>query len=212
MKLTKYQHACFTVEKDGAVLVIDPGAFSHDFIIPHKVTAIIITHDHPDHLDPKIVEKILHNHPKAVVIGHQSITAHYSDSPTLAVEPGEPYTVGPFALRFFGGNHAPIAEGIATPPNLGVLIDEQLYYPGDSFTVPTNIAIKTLALPISAPWLDFARTCALLEAIHPEFTFPTHDGILSEDGKLLAERMVGGFAEGKGIIYKRLDNQSITLS
>ena len=25
MKLTKYEHACFTVEKDGKLLVVDPG-------------------------------------------------------------------------------------------------------------------------------------------------------------------------------------------
>lgn len=211
MKLTKFRHACFTVEKDGAVLIIDPGTFSHDFIIPKRVDGIVITHEHPDHLDIKLVERILAGHPKATIIAHESITTKFANSPTLPVTPGEPYALGPFLLNFFGGIHAPIAEGITTPPNLGVLIDNSLYYPGDSFTVPEG-SVKTLALPISAPWLDFARTRDFLGAVKPLMVFPTHDGILSEDGKQLAEKMVGGFAQSQGIVYMRLDGESVELS
>lgn len=211
MKLTKFQHACFTVEKDGSTLIVDPGAFTHDFIIPHKVNGIIITHEHPDHIDHSLVSRIIEVHPKATIIGHESITSTFTHSPTIAATPGQPAAIGSFSLQFFGGAHAPIAEGIATPPNLGVLINDSLYYPGDSFTVPENVKVETLALPISAPWLDFARTRDFLAAIHPTLAFPTHDGILSEDGKKLAETMVGGFAASQGIIYKRLDGESIEL-
>jgi L-ascorbate metabolism protein UlaG (beta-lactamase superfamily) len=218
MKVTKFQHACFAVEKDGSTIVVDPGAYSHDFIIPKQVTAVIITHDHPDHLDPKLLSQIIAAHPKAMIIGHESITATYSTSPTIAVKPGEQYTAGAFSLEFFGGEHAPIAEDVTTPANYGVLIDKTLYYPGDSFTVPFDsvthqpIPIATLALPISAPWLDFVRTKHFLTSVHPSLAFPTHDGILSEDGKALAERMVGGVAHSLGAVYKRLDGESIQLA
>lgn len=213
MKLTKFQHACFTIEKDETILVVDPGTFSHDFIIPKHVDGIIITHEHPDHLDAVLVQKILNANPKAVIIGHESITSRYTNSPTLAVKPGEHYTVGFFDLQFFGGVHASIAEDVVTPPNFGVLIDNSLYYPGDSFTVPEaeGVHIKTLALPISAPWLTFAQTRAFLTAVHPTLAFPTHDGILSEDGKNLAESMVGAFAQKNGITYMRLDGESVQL-
>lgn len=214
MKLTKFQHACFTVEKSGATLVVDPGVFSHDFIIPRHVIGIVITHDHTDHLDTELLQRILVEHPKAIVIGHESITTRFPGSSTLAVSPGEAYAVGSFSLRFFGGTHAPIGEGIPTPSNYGVLIDESLYYPGDSFTIPDDpvIKVQTLALPISAPWLKFEEVQTFLAAIKPKLTFPTHDGILSEDGKRLAETMVGGFAQHEGIMYRRLDNESIELT
>lgn len=213
MKLTKYQHACFTLEKENSTIIIDPGTFSHNFIIPKHVDGIVITHEHPDHLDTALVAKILATHPKATVISHESITSKYANYPTIAVQPGETHRIGLFQLSFFGGVHAPIAEGIVTPPNLGVVIDNTVYYPGDSFVVPEGegIAVTTLALPISAPWLDFARTRDFLDRVHPTLAFPTHDGILSEDGKKLAETMVGGFAQSKGIIYKRLDGESIEL-
>ncbi len=212
MKLTKFKHACLVIEKDGATLVIDPGAFSHDFIIPKRVDAIIITHEHPDHLDQKLVSSILLAHPKAIIVGHESITSRFADSQTQAVGVGQEYPVGPFKLQFFGGSHAPINETIQVPPNLGVVVDGSFYYPGDSFTVPEGVQVATLALPVSAPWLKFDLTTNFLAAVNPSFAFPTHDEILSVDGRQLIDNMVGTFANSKGILYKRLDGSSVVLS
>ncbi|MEV4195183.1 MBL fold metallo-hydrolase, partial [Streptomyces toxytricini] len=50
MKLTKRLHSCVQLEKDGRVLVIDPGAFSE----PDAglgADALLVTHEHPDHFD-----------------------------------------------------------------------------------------------------------------------------------------------------------------
>lgn len=212
MKLTKFEHACVVLQKDGATLVIDPGNFSHDFIVPKHVDGIIITHEHPDHLDPKLVEKILKAHPKATIIGHESITTRFADNSTLAVTPGESYPLGPFQLQFFGGTHATITESTPVPPNLGVLVDNSFYYPGDSFSVPEGIKVDTLALPVSAPWLKFDMCVDFLAAVNPRLAFPTHDQILSPDGHALVDRMVGAFANSKGIAYKRLDGVSLDLA
>ena len=212
MKLTKFKHACLVIEKEGATLVIDPGTFSHDFIIPKRVTAIIITHEHPDHLDPKLMASILLAHPKAVIVGHESITSQFSDYQTQAVTIGQEYPIGPFKLQFFGGTHAPINDTTPVPPNLGVVVDGSFYYPGDSFTIPEGVQVTNLALPISAPWLKFDLTTNFLAAVNPSFAFPTHDEILSIDGRHLIDGMVGGFANSKGILYKRLDGSSVELS
>lgn len=212
MKLTKFEHACLVLEKDGATLVVDPGAYSHDFIMPKRVDGIIITHDHQDHLDPTLVAKILKAHPKATVIGHESITSRFADSSTLPVTVGQTYPLGPFQLQFFGGAHAPIDESMPTPPNYGVLIDNSLYYPGDSFTVPEGIKVDTLALPVAAPWLKFDMTAKFLKDIKPRFAFPTHDQILSEDGHQLVDRIVGAVANSQGTLYKRLDGTTTELA
>ncbi len=206
MKLTKFNHACLVLEKNGTTLIIDPGVFSHDFIMPKKVDAVIITHEHPDHLDPKLVSAILKSHPKASIIAHESITSKFADSPTQAASLGQEYTVGSFTLQFFGGTHATIEESLPVPPNLGVLVDETFYYPGDSFTIPTKL------VTILAPWLKFDLTVHFLEAINPQLAFPTHDAILSVDGQQLIDTMVGNFASSKGILYKRLDGSSVELS
>lgn len=212
MKLTKFQHACFVIEKDGRSLVVDPGSFTRDFIVPHHVDGIVITHEHPDHFDEKLVSTILEVNPKATIIAHETISGRFTEYNAVAAKVGEPYTVGAFTLQFFGGQHAHIADSIQTPPNLGVLIDNTVYYPGDSFEAPAMLKVSVLALPASAPWLKASEAMDFLARVKPAFAFPTHDAILSSDGKQLADRMLGAVASGQGTQYKRLDNSSVELS
>lgn len=211
MKLTKYQHACVVIEKDDATLVVDPGSFTRDFIMPKRVDAIVITHEHADHLDEKLVLTILEAHPKATIIADESISGRFTNFTTIAAKPGESCTVGPFTLRFFGGQHASIADSIPVPTNIGVLIDDHFYYPGDSFVIPEGVQVKELALPASAPWLKISEAMNFLASVRPAFAFPTHDAILSADGKQLVDRLLGAVASGQGTQYKRLDGQTIEL-
>lgn len=203
MNVTKYEHACFTVEKDDQVIVVDPGAYTTDFIAPSDVIAIIITHEHPDHFDAELLSAIIDKNPEAVVIGDASITNQIEAFETMPVSAGDTLEMGPFHLEFFGGQHAAIDANMPTPPNLGVMIDELLYYPGDSFYVPEDHSVDTLALPVAAPWLKISEVTEFLTAIHPRIAFPTHDAILSNAGKELADRMLGSVAEANDILYVR---------
>jgi L-ascorbate metabolism protein UlaG (beta-lactamase superfamily) len=203
MNVTKYEHACFTVEKDDQVIVVDPGAYTTDFIAPSDVIAIIITHEHPDHFDAELLSAIIDKNPEAVVIGDASITNQIEAFETMPVSVGDTLEMGAFHLEFFGGQHATIDASMPTPPNLGVMIDELLYYPGDSFYVPEDHSVDTLALPVAAPWLKISEVIEFLTAIHPRIAFPTHDAILSNTGKELADRMLGSVAEANDILYVR---------
>lgn len=210
MKLTKFAHACFTVETNGSTLVVDPGSYSEDFIVPKHVVAIVVTHDHPDHMDRPLIQRIINKNPGVVIIGHESITTQFGDRQTIAAHPGETQTVGEFTLTFFGGTHAPITEGLTVPPNIGLIINDSICYPGDSFALPSDSNhIPLLALPVSAPWLKLDESLRYLKAVHPTMVFPTHDAILSSDGKTLVDRLVGGIAQSLAIEYKRLDNSSM---
>ena len=212
MKLTKFQHACLVLEKENSNLVIDPGELSRDFIMPRHVDGIVITHEHPDHFDEKLIHSILAAHPKATIIAHESISGRFTNFTAVAAKVGEVYTVGAFSLRFFGGVHASIAPTVQTPANLGILVDDRLFYPGDSFVIPENVAVQELALPVSAPWLKISEPMEFLATVRPQLAFPTHDGILSNDGKQIVDRLVGTIAAGQGTQYKRLDGQSIELA
>jgi len=50
MRFTKLGHSCVRLDKDGAVLVIDPGTFSDAAGALDGATAVMVTHEHPDHL------------------------------------------------------------------------------------------------------------------------------------------------------------------
>lgn len=208
MNIVKYEHACFTVEKDGQILVVDPGEFATDFIPPEKVVAIVITHEHFDHFDIEQLTAIFDKNPDAVVFGPEAVTSKLEALATHPVMTGDVVQAGPFTLEFHGGQHAVIHESIAPVANLGVLISELLYYPGDAFTL-TNKPVDTLALPVAAPWLKIGEAMDFLGLINPRFAFPTHDKILSEEGKHLVDRLLGSSAETKGITYKRIETLEI---
>lgn len=209
MNLTKYEHACLTLEKDNQLLVIDPGAYTTDFIAPEHVVGIVITHDHADHYDHELVTMIMDRNPEAIIIAHPSITHDIEAWPSHTVEAGDSFTVGPFGLEFFGGQHAVISPDYPPMNNLGVLVDDLFYYPGDSFTVPEERAVDTLALPVAAPWLKLSEVMAFLTAVQPRLAFPTHDAILSTIGQELVDSMIGGVADAHDIVYRRITELEI---
>lgn len=203
MQLTKYDHACFTLEKDGQLLVVDPGEWSSDFISPSNVTAIVITHDHGDHFDHEQIAAIIDENPEAIVIGPETVTSQIEVFQTKTVRAGDSLEVGPFRLAFFGGTHAAIHPSIPSTANLGVLVNDLLYYPGDSLVLPGK-PVDTLALPVAAPWLKISEAMDFLTQIHPRLAFPTHDAILSNIGKELIDGRLNATASEIGSTYQRL--------
>lgn len=203
MKLTKYQHACFTVEVEERILVVDPGAFSTDFIAPSNVAAIIITHEHPDHFDHDFIAQTIDKNPDAVIVAHPSVTSQIEVFNVKPVVPGETLAVGPFSLEFFGGSHAVIHPEIPPIANIAVMVNDLLYYPGDSFILPEK-PVDTLALPASAPWMKLSEAADFMTDIHPRLAFPTHDAILSDAGKNIADTLLTTFASKNDIQYQRL--------
>jgi len=203
MQLTKYEHACFTVEKDDQLLVIDPGEWSSDFISPSNVVAIVITHDHGDHFDHERLEAIIDENPDAIIVGPETVTSQIEVFQTKTVQSGDSLDIGPFHLEFFGGKHAIIHSSIAVAANVGVLINDLLYYPGDSFTLPGR-SVDTLALPVAAPWLKISEAMDFLAQIRPRLAFPTHDAVLSQIGKELVDGRLSATAQEQDTTYQRL--------
>lgn len=210
MKLTKFEHACFVVEKDGVGIVVDPGNFTHDFIMPKHVAAIFVTHNHPDHCDNQLIISILREHPTAVLLAHESIVHDFPNEHTQPVNVGETVEAGGITLQFVGGTHEAIDTSLPVPVNIGVIIDDHLYYPGDSFYVPER-PIKELALPASAPWLKISETTSFAKALKPSFIFPTHDAILSDEGQAMVDRMIPGILKDLNIDYQRINGKTIEL-
>jgi len=210
MKLTNYEHACFTVEKDGKVIVVDPGVFTTDFVVPENVVAIIITHDHGDHLDDDLIAEIVDKNHGVVIIGPEQVTSKLKKYETRTVHGGDGFAIGGFDLDFYGDDHAKIHKDIPKGQNVGVLIEDRVYFPGDSFTMPEK-SVDILALPVAGPWMKVEEAIEFMKAVGARFTFPTHDAILSAAGKQVTDNMVGGFAEAAGTEYRRIDGETIEV-
>lgn len=186
MKVTKYTHACLVLEEQGQQLVIDPGSWSFD--LPTDITnvsGIVITHIHGDHFDMQKVLAIMQANPGAQIWTTaetaRQLTDKVSSNQLQIAASGHEVKCGVFTVQFFGEQHAFVYQDKPKTQNIGVLINNDLYYPGDSFTVP-NVPVVTLALPISGPWLKTDESLVFLTTIKPKRLFATHDALLSEQG------------------------------
>ena len=142
MRITKYEHATLVVEKDGRRLIIDPGSFTTQLPDVTAVDAVVITHEHPDHFTSDHLRAILDASPEATLYGPEGVAAAASDFDITVVQPGDEIDAGAFTLRFFGGTHSVIHWTVPIIDNVGVLVDDTLYYPGDSYAVPGGVDVE----------------------------------------------------------------------
>lgn len=199
MNIVKFRHACLVVEKDGQFLVIDPGEWSTDFVVPNAVAGVIVTHQHSDHFSPEKLREIAVKNPGVKMYAHHEVASQAPDLPMVGVDAGETRQIGNFTVTFTGGEHARVFPEKPVCANLGVVLDGgELYYPGDSLVVP-NLEIKTLALPISAPWLKLSEALDFLVAVKPKEVIATHDALLSSEGQAVTAAWLTRTAESANI-------------
>ena len=197
MKVTKQTHACLIFEQSGKKLVLDPGSYSEAQENLHDVLAIVITHAHDDHCFEAQLDRILATNPSAEIYCPSDVATRLANYQTKVVYHGDYYEIGPFSLEFFGDLHAVIHPSIPVIENRGVLINNLLYYPGDSFTQPDR-KVEMLAVPTSAPWLKMSEVMDFVQAVDHNQSMPTHNALLSEFGHALNNGRVKAITESKG--------------
>ncbi len=206
MRFTKLEHSCVRLDKDGAVLVIDPGTFGDAAAALDGATAVMVTHEHADHLDAEAIRAAMSKHPDLTVWANQSMCAQFSEfgGRVHEVRHGDALEVAGFSVHVYGAEHAPIHADVPVPVNTGFLIDGELFHPGDSFTVPEE-RVSTLLLPISAPWLQAGEMIDYFRAVAPARGYAIHDAILNANGLGLMARMMSVAAAPSGAQVARLE-------
>ncbi len=206
MRFTKLEHSCVRLDKDGAVLVIDPGTFGDAAAALDGATAVMVTHEHADHLDAEAIRAAMSKHPDLTVWANQSMCAQFSEfgGRVHEVRHGDALEVTGFSVHVYGAEHAPIHADVPVPVNTGFLIDGELFHPGDSFTVPEE-RVSTLLLPISAPWLQAGEMIDYFRAVAPARGYAIHDAILNANGLGLMARMMSVAAAPSGAQIARLE-------
>jgi L-ascorbate metabolism protein UlaG (beta-lactamase superfamily) len=205
MRVTKQEHACLIVEASGKTLVIDPGVFTTALVGLNGVVAVVITHEHGDHWTAEQLTRILERNPGAKVYGPEGVANAAPDFDVTIVKDGDTIDADPFTLRFFGDKHAVIHESIPIVDNVGVLVNDSLYYPGDSFTVPEGLEVNALAVPVGAPWLKIGEAMDFVLAVKPSRAFATHEMVLSTAGKTMGGDRIKWAVEQSGGEYVALE-------
>jgi L-ascorbate metabolism protein UlaG (beta-lactamase superfamily) len=187
MLITHLGHACLLVEMADTRVLIDPGAFSDDLSGVRDLDAILVTHQHPDHLDPERFPSVVAANPGAVVLcDPQSVEV----LATLGVEArehaGAASTVGGVTVTPFGDQHALIHEDIPRITNVGVRLDAEgepsFFHPGDALDAEPG-EVDVLAFPLQAPWQRSRDMTAFLRRLASPHAVPVHDGLLQARGR-----------------------------
>ncbi|MDR0979660.1 MAG: MBL fold metallo-hydrolase [Candidatus Nomurabacteria bacterium] len=201
MKITKFDHSCFLLEKDGRGLLFDPVEFTHKLPSITNLDAIIITHIHGDHFQPEVLNKLRQDNPQAKIFTTEDNEA-LKDVATIALG-GDKTAVGVFGLEFYGENHAEIIPGEFLCKNIGTLVDGVFANSGDSFDLPPKMP-AIIAAPVAAPWLRLSETMGFLKESGVKIVIPAHDALNSDFGNTVCDNWISKVCTENGAKYKKI--------
>ena len=181
MHIEKFVHSCLRLTVGADALLFDPGKFGFiDGRVDPKTLAganvVVITHAHPDHLDPAALKTILAG--GGQVVGNAEVRDKLAGE-GLAVEVFDEGVrrFGAFELRAIPVPHEPILSK-DTPRVTAFLVNGRVLNCGDSFddALLPHAGVEALALPVMAPYLTELKVMAFAKAMRPKFALPLHDG------------------------------------
>jgi L-ascorbate metabolism protein UlaG (beta-lactamase superfamily) len=210
MYVYKFIHSCLVVEEGGDKILFDPGMFSfmEGQVKPdtfRDVRTIIITHNHPDHMDVAALKKIVELSGSMVITNSETKdTLTKQGIEAIVLDEGS-YQSKDFTIRTVPANHEKILAS-TLPQNTAYIINDSFLNPGDSFaTLPSTLkGIKALALVVAAPWTTEVTTAEFAETLAPQMVIPVHDGYVKSFFQKMRYDNYDHYFSTKGITFQRL--------
>jgi L-ascorbate metabolism protein UlaG (beta-lactamase superfamily) len=204
MELTKQGHACVVVTDGDRRLVIDPGAWTDPAVLD-GATAVLVTHEHPDHLAADRLHAALEADPALQVWTTPSVAGRFEGvgGRVHAVGDGDALSAAGFDVTVHGEWHAVVHPDLPRVGNVGFLVGGELFHPGDAFTVP-GLPVSTLLLPVHAPWSKVAEVIDYVREVGADQAYAVHDGLLNDTGLGLVGGLLGERGPGTPTPYARL--------
>jgi L-ascorbate metabolism protein UlaG (beta-lactamase superfamily) len=194
MKVTKFPQSCLLVEHENRKIVIDPGV---QFLDTHSVEelkgveAVLYTHQHSDHYEPKIVEALLNQ--GAAVYANAATAELIGTDRVTTVNDGQTFTVAGFEIVARELPHCLLSDGSEGPQNTGYVIDGVLFHPGDGKEL-AGLQVDNLALPIAGPDISILDAINFAKQVGAKVAIPIHFTAIPADPGVFAAYAAKGNA------------------
>jgi L-ascorbate metabolism protein UlaG (beta-lactamase superfamily) len=187
MKITHLGHACLLVEMADTRVLVDPGTFADDLTDARDLAAVLVTHQHPDHLDPERLPALVAANPGALVLcDPDSVDVLSGLGVGARSHDGTATTIDGVTVTPFGRQHALIHDELPRIANVGVRLDAagepSFFHPGDALDAEPG-DVDVLAFPLQAPWQRSRDMTAFLRRHRAPHAVPVHDGLLQPRGR-----------------------------
>lgn len=206
MRITKFGHACVRIESGSTTVVVDPGGWTEREAV-EGATAVLVTHQHPDHLDMDNLRAagvpVYTIAAVATQIGEQA--PDVADHVTV-VSPGDELDLG-LPVHVVGEKHAVIHPELQHFDNSGYLLEvegRRIFHPGDALSErPEDVDL--LCLPVHAPWNKISEVIDYGRAVGAPLSVAIHDGLLNERGLALAQGQLSSMLGEREQEYLRVE-------
>jgi L-ascorbate metabolism protein UlaG (beta-lactamase superfamily) len=188
--VTHLGHSCLDLQIGGARVLLDPGSLTPGWESLTGLDAVLITHQHVDHLDPRRIPALLDANPDARLIVEPSCVPVLAAAGVTAqpLAAGDAVDLGGVTVTGVGGEHAEIFNEIPRIGNVGIVLaadgEPTFFHPGDAYAYAPE-GVDVLGVPLSAPWAALKETIEFARAVRPRLTFPIHDGTVSTPGRAI---------------------------
>ena len=210
MRITHLGHASLLVETGGARILIDPGSWSPRAHELRDLDAILVTHQHADHLDEERLPDLLRANPNSILATDPDTSKLLRDKGIEAqsVHPGDELTVGAVAVVGVGEMHALIHDEIPSIHNTGMRLSAEgeptFFHPGDALDAEPG-HVDVLAFPLNAPWARSRDMTGFLRRLAARHAVPVHDGLLNDVGRGLYLTQAGNLGSPDTRIHDLAD-------
>ena len=206
MRITKFVHACLLVEMpDGRTALFDPGSYST--VDPDELTRlddIFITHNHSDHMDVGLIQRLVAKFPNV------RVTATAEGMEQLAEAGIAASNQAPEGATIFDSQHEPVEPLFTTPQEHGIHYLDMFTHPGDSHRFRETKAV--LALPVQGPWGSTVNAAQLALDLKPRYIIPIHDWHWNDAARKSTYDSLEQFFKKSGIMFiKAVNGTPFTL-
>ena len=177
MIIHKYPQSTLLIEHKGKRILFDPGCYCKKEDDFGKVDILLITHTHGDHLDVDLIRKVQNDNPNVITLSNKQVVDVLLEQDLkcdlLLVD--EVKDVGGILIKGIKQLHGEAGKGYDKFENLGFLIDEKIYNPGDSVLMDNAPRADVLFVAFNGlVTMDLNDAVKFVYQVQPKLVIPYH--------------------------------------